>query len=398
MTGIRNKLLGVCVVAAAMTVSSVAFAQSGPVVKTMVPAAQVVDVGQAAVDAAVGQIMGEVAGLSLTPGLTVGGFLDATGGREELAGRIAAAPRPGGVRQLSAQTAQVRIEVTGEFLLAALVDIARARAERSPVPAELVASQGTALRGRQFVATGTVTTAAGAVSLTKASGDDKVDAADQIARARAEAVDLILARLQGAGVLPDDDAARQSARRYLQGCPVQRVVPGADGKLTVELAIVTDDLIAAMSGRVVEGAGSQELRDAVRQASLAADRTARVGVVRETGDGNPATVMLSAPAWVDDAFASSVRHKEKLSRLALVRAAERKAGEELRRQIVTRMNAAASGFGLNEALVERAADLAMGSAQTVSVEFVGPDEVVVVASVQGRKVWDAMQKIAVQGR
>jgi hypothetical protein len=407
MTGTFHKLTWLMIAAATLASGGRVCAE----VFVEEPVVQTADIGRAAVDSAVAQVIAQVSGLPLTPGLTVGGFLDATGGRGLLAEKISAAPRPGGVRQLGPQTSQVRVDVSGEFLLAALAEVARERAGRSPIPAELIETQGAALLGRRFVATGTVTTPAAAMNLSGASaGDGAVGTGsaatpEQIERARVRAVETTVARLREAGVLPvaNAESAAASARNYLSTCPVSRIAVDGQGQVVVELSIVADELIAAIRGGGDASAragdarlSDTEMRDAVQRAAVPSVATKSV-----TRGGEAVGQVMLAPPWAEDAFAATVRHKEKLSRLALVRAAERKAAAELRGQILARLSADGAlpgGLRADDGTLDGVMDRAMAGARTVSVDFVSADEVVVVMSLHGRQVWEEVRKVAAAGR
>src|SRR5205823_10958786 len=72
----------------------------------------------------------EIRATNISPDLTVNDFIIRTGGEEEFSKVLYRAALIGGARQIDEQTAQVRMELRGDRVAAALVEIARQAGDR----------------------------------------------------------------------------------------------------------------------------------------------------------------------------------------------------------------------------------------------------------------------------
>ena len=110
---------------------------------------------RAARQAAVQILIDQIAPARITPGLSVGQFLDQVGGWQQFRADLIRADAIGGARWPSPQVCQVRLEITGTEIVADLANIAVASGERSPIgPSDLVVVAND-LSLRSFTATGT---------------------------------------------------------------------------------------------------------------------------------------------------------------------------------------------------------------------------------------------------
>lgn len=115
---------------------------------------------QAAQGDAVASIVDQVCVAPLTPDITVGQFLETTGGEDRLRRAIEEnAELIGATRWPNPETCQVHLEVAGGELVQTLVEVARHQGDKSPVPAAVLGKRLEASwKGRTFSATGTSAT------------------------------------------------------------------------------------------------------------------------------------------------------------------------------------------------------------------------------------------------
>jgi hypothetical protein len=91
----------------------------------------------------------------LSPKVTVRDLLKKTDASNELMKTLRRAQRVGGARWIDDQTCQVRLELTGDRVADALVQIAQTHADTSPIPADAIRQKLKSWNSRTFVATGT---------------------------------------------------------------------------------------------------------------------------------------------------------------------------------------------------------------------------------------------------
>src|SRR5690242_8271945 len=117
------------------------------------------DVRDAQVAAATGNaieaLRADVTDEPLGPKVTVQDLLKKTDSSAELMKTLRRAQRVGGARWIDDQTCQVRLELGGDRVADALVEIAEKHADTSPIPADAIRQKLKSWDDRTFVATGT---------------------------------------------------------------------------------------------------------------------------------------------------------------------------------------------------------------------------------------------------
>ncbi|MGB7157811.1 MAG: hypothetical protein WBD40_07080, partial [Tepidisphaeraceae bacterium] len=113
----------------------------------------------AATDAAVRGLNEAVSKNTLAQGVTVATLLDKTSGHDKLTETLRRAEQIGGPRWVN-ETCQVRLEISGTRVASALVQIAAAKPEWSPIPPDVLAVKLKDWNKRTFSATGSSTGAA----------------------------------------------------------------------------------------------------------------------------------------------------------------------------------------------------------------------------------------------
>lgn len=110
---------------------------------------------QAATDAAVRGLKAQVDRLPLGPRLTVGEYLGSIRGADQfMMATLQRAQLVGGVRSLDANTAQVRLDITGRVVADALMQIAGAYQKQTPHSPRFIAESTRAWSDQTFTATG----------------------------------------------------------------------------------------------------------------------------------------------------------------------------------------------------------------------------------------------------
>src|SRR5687768_9079328 len=102
---------------------------------------------------ALASVMDDIRTARISDELTVGQFLDRTGGEGQLRALVQReAEQIGATRWPNKDTCQVQLEVAGRDVAGELEAIAAEHPERSPVPAEVLAKQMTGWDARVFAA------------------------------------------------------------------------------------------------------------------------------------------------------------------------------------------------------------------------------------------------------
>jgi hypothetical protein len=112
----------------------------------------------AATSSAAESLRDELAEARISPTLTVAQFLEATGGQAHFDRLLSQAQQIGGPRWVDDQTCQVRLELDGQAVSSALVQIALDTPQKSPLPAQVLAGRLTDWKNRSFSVTGMSTT------------------------------------------------------------------------------------------------------------------------------------------------------------------------------------------------------------------------------------------------
>src|SRR6185437_16122509 len=115
------------------------------------------DQAAAATARAVDRLRAKIAAEPVGRGITVGDMLDATDGNDFLVKTLQRAQMIGGPRWLDDQTCQVRLEISGTRVAAALVQIANVNVSKSPIAPDLLAGRLKEWDNRTFSATATST-------------------------------------------------------------------------------------------------------------------------------------------------------------------------------------------------------------------------------------------------
>ncbi len=204
---------------------------------------------RAATAAAVRGLVEAAAKETIAPGVTVGDLLDQTKGHDRLTKELSRAQTIGGTRWVG-NTAQVRLEISGNRVAQALVNIAATQPKKSPIPPDVLAVKLKDWNARTFSATGSSTGAAeieharpgGEAPAWAGVSDENRRAA--VAAAKNNAIDAALASVRDvnlpngktAGEALKDPAVREKLHAWLSTRPVTQVEFRDDLTVAVQLA------------------------------------------------------------------------------------------------------------------------------------------------------------------
>jgi hypothetical protein len=305
----------------------------------------------AATAAAVQGLKEAVAKETVAPGITVGSILDKTKGHGELLKTLSRAEQPGGPRWVDDQTCQVRLEISGNLVGQALVNIAARQPKKSPIAADVLAVKLMDWKARTFSATGTSTGAAeieharpgGESAAWMNVSDDARRAA--VAAAKDNAVngaidsirDVKLPNGKTAGEALRDRATRERLQAWLAARPVTQVEFRDDLSVGVQLAAPPAEFFEAFRDALRAGEPDAAAWDDVRGEFVQRLATP-AGTASATGGGaatRPAPLQLPAlpPVWTNKQIEAEGYAKAGGSRLKCARLAEAQAAKGLLEQI-----------------------------------------------------------------
>lgn len=371
----------------------------------------------AATDSAVHQIFDELQDQPIVPNLTVGDFLDKTGGRDELVAALHRVEPVGGARWLDDKTCQVRLEITGTEIVADLANIAVKHAGQSPIPASQLPSLAAPLAQRWFAATGTSTAAGVAPLPPPGSAWDAVPAEQRrlaVQAADADAANKVLSSVSNIPLTPSDSVAdalnepgvQHSVTDWLASRPVIAVDYQANDQkqllVQVTLSAAGSDLFdifrAAVTARndipyPADAAGWAVVRNQFNH-----QMAPSVGIASPppAAEAVPAMVFAKPPDWANGMADAAGNGGPSSTSLRAARAAEADALAKLRQQVLAlKLNSdltVAQAMQHNDRLA-RAVDRAIArGCQLYKTEYHPDGAVVARMSLDLRLVWAAVDE------
>jgi hypothetical protein len=383
------------------------------------------DQERAATEAAVRGLKEAVVKEVLAPGLNVGTFLDKADGHERLANDLARAEKIGGTRWVD-NTAQVRLEISGQRVVKSLVAIAATKPRSSPIAADVLAVKLKDWNQRTFSSTGSSTGAAeieharpGGEAAAWARVSDEARRA-AVAAAKDNAInqaldsvrDVMLPNGQTAGDALKDKAVREKLTQWLATRPVTQVEFRDDLNVGVELAAPPAEFFEAFRDALRAGEPDAAAWDNVRadfeRRLSSPSGTAAVGGGREGvgGAGNPVVAGTAPkgalqlpslpPAWTNEVLDAEGSATAGGSKLKCARMAEAEAAKLLAAQVeklplsdTQTIGRAAEGDPRVRDAVERAA----GRGRTYKVEYDANGGARVWVQLDLRHVWNELRAV-----
>jgi hypothetical protein len=375
---------------------------------------------QAAHTDALASMMDSVRAARIQDDLTVGQFLDRTGGESRL--RLAlqrSAQQLGATRWPNPDTCQVQLEVSGRDVAAELAAIAAQSPDKAPLPSEALRKQLATWDRQTFSATGAAMTPERAADLPPGPGQPlwlSIPDADRKAAVQAAQRDAGRRAVEGLSDVTIGDgktvadalqvpAVRKVVQEWVSERPVVDLRFGPEGDVLVTLAAPAEELWSvfrqAASAQTEipvprDEAGWQRLHDeVVARLKLPTGR----GAVTRTAAAPPRVPRRALPAlpprWVDDQFDADGSASGESSKLRLARAAESYALADLRARI--EQLPLGDGRTVGEAAaadvdVAAAVDRSLRRARTYKVDYGVDHTVKVCVGLDLRYVWQELNR------
>ena len=374
---------------------------------------------QAAHTDALASMMDDVRAARIQGDLTVGQFLEKTGGEGQLREALRRnAQQLGATRWPNPDTCQVQLEVGGSDVAAELLAIAAVSVAKTPLPPEALRKQLADWQGRTFSSSGAAMTPERAAEIPPGPEQPlwlSVPAADRKAAVQAAQRDAGRRAVEGIGDVSIGDgktvadaleipAVRKAMQEWVAARPVVDLRFGPEGDVLVTLAAPAEELWSTFRQAVSEQteipfprdeAGWQRLHDeVVTRLKLPTGRGAVASTPqRERTPRRPLPVQ--PPRWVDQQLDADGSASGESSQLRLARAAETEALKDLRAQIEllplgdgrTVGDAAASDDDLAAAL-----DRALRRARTFKVDYGTTGTVKLRIALDLRHVWHELNR------
>ncbi len=367
----------------------------------------------AATASAVDSLRDDVAAAQIDAHLTVGEFLKATGGNDELLQTLQRAEQLGGPRfTADGGACQIQLQISGQRVTRALLTIAAAHPRQSPVPADVLARMLASWADREFTGVGSSVSGAKLEflrpppTLDDAWGDvSDADRRQAVDAARDDAVhhamDTISPIVLAAGRTVGDDLKNSTFHNdiasWLATRPVRRVSFQADHE--VELALSTPPTEFCDAVLAAARAADLPLPDPTAQAALY-DQFARLPAVA-TGHaaalGNAPTTALYAvdlpsvpPPWTQQPLMIDAIADARQTKLKTARAAEADAIASLRSTIeALPLN---PGLSIGDAEkkspdIKRAVSRCLRRVRPYKVDYRADGSVQVKVSLDPRELW-----------
>jgi hypothetical protein len=372
----------------------------------------------AATSSAVQGLYDEIARQQIVRTLSVEGFLDQTGGREELMKTLQRAEQIGGPRWIDEQTCQVHLEIDGPIVIRALTQIAAANPGQSPVAGEEIQQRLKDWEERTFSSTGTSTGATRAEQLRPNGPDAAWDAVSDdgrraaVAEARRQAVSRAADLVRPVRLRPDltlgevldqSPEARSALEEWIADQPVTAIRFREDLQVELTVAVPVAPLIETLQTTLEEHtqAAVDELDWEAVQEQLEQQVAESVGHGRVPANGTvprPAPVELprQAPVWVGQEIDADAIAPFVDSRLKTARAAESEALARLQQAVKElplvegmTVGEAAEHDPNIKASLERA--LARASAEPPHYAYGGTEDVRVRVTLHLRHLWEELR-------
>lgn len=374
----------------------------------------------AAVNDAIATMLKDLATYPLADGVTVGDVLDRTSARPQMLRTLEGATQIGGPRWLSDDVAQVRMEMDGARIAAALREIAAKHPESLPVGLTDMEPALHEMAGRTFAATGSGA-APSTVDDVKPVGVNPawagVNEDARRAAIRGAKYDAVLSVIDSVSSieLPSGERLgellrqpgsplRRKLEQHLISRPVTAVRFADDRQVHVTLSappMETFEVIRAALAELPQGRGLTDTQwQSVREQFLMQISAATgQGAVPQTATVLPVqpTVQLPTqpPVWTSnmiDAEGTSVAIDNKLK---TTRAAEQQALDKLRQQVLqlplTPDMTIGEAATRDPALAE-AVDRALERSRTYKSDYHADGRVVVRTSLELRDVWEQLSQ------
>jgi len=384
---------------------------------------------QAAHADALASMMDTVRSARIQNDLTVGQFLDRTGGENKLRGALEGhAQQIGATRWPNPDTCQVQLEVSGREVAADLVAIAEANPAKSPLPPEALRKQLEQWEGRPFAASGAAMTPELAAEIRPGPEQPlwlSVPEADRKAAVQAAQHDAGRRAVEGLNDVPIGDgktvadalavpAVRKAVQDWVAARPVVDLRFGSDGDVLMTLAAPAEELWSVFRHAVAnqnevpaphDEAGWQRLHDEV--VARLKMPTGRGTISQPRAQAHPPRRAMPAqpPRWawesIDVEGAASFepeqghRMRPAEMQLRLARQAEAKAKADLR----SRVEALPLGDGrtIGEAAasdgdVALAIDRSLRRVQTFNVDYGADGGAKVRVGLDLRYVWQELNR------
>jgi hypothetical protein len=239
----------------------------------------------AATASATDALTDQLAAQRITANLSVGDFLERTSSYDQFHDAIRSrAHQIGGPRWLDEQTCQVKLEIDGDDVSRSLVKIAAENANRSPMPAQVLASRLRDWKSRSFSSTGASTSYDTAARMRPLSGRAAWEGVGEenrgaaIAAAKLNAAHRLLDSVQSVEIAPGTTLERALANptvndrvtSWLATRPITGVGFRPDLLVTVRIAAAGDDLFDVFA-EAADAAGIQLPADETARARLRAE-------------------------------------------------------------------------------------------------------------------------------
>jgi hypothetical protein len=380
------------------------------------------DLRDAQIDAATGNaieaLRADVADEYLSPKVTVQDLLKKTDSAGELMKTLRRAQRIGGPRWIDDQTCQVRLELGGDRVADALVQIAQTHADTSPIPADAIRQKLKDWDDRTFVATGT-SAAAEVIGGLKPQGNEAWARVSNEARKAAilsakqtaaqRAIDGVKPIKLGKTKTVADALANKDVNdammAWIQSRPATSVQFRDDLSVDVTLVVPPGEMFDVFRTSMhdkkdVPQPASDEEWARVRKEFV--DRAANVTGRGRAVSPSPTQPQLlavlpdEAPKWINQPLTAEATTSDRSNggKLRTARAAEDKAIGELRKKIADLPLSSSQTIGgatkQNKALGD-AIDQALQRAKPYHVDYRGDGSVSVKVMLDARDLWNALQ-------
>ncbi|MEO7155945.1 MAG: hypothetical protein ABI039_00200 [Vicinamibacterales bacterium] len=351
--------------------------------------------------------------------VTVQDLLKKTDASAELMKALHRARRVGGARWIDDQTCQVRLEMPGDRVADALVQIAQSHADTSPIPADAIRQKLKLWSERTFVATGTSAASellgglrpmAGSEAWSSVSNEDRkaaiLGAKRNVAQRALDGIKPI--KLTPTKTVADalaDPQVNDAMMAWVQSRPATGLIFRDD--LTVEVTLVVppgemfDVFRTTLHDRKeVAQPPNDEAWSSVRKVFVdrANNVTGRSKAISQSASQPQGLPLLPAraPGWASQPqTAEATADAQAGGKLRTARAAEAKAVAKLRKAIEELRLSSSQTISQAEKqskALQAAVDQALQQAKPYKVDYRGDGSVNVRVMLEGRDLWDSLQQ------
>jgi hypothetical protein len=368
---------------------------------------------------AIEALRADVADERLSPKVTVQDLLKKTDANAELMKTLRRAQRVGGARWIDDQTCQVRLELSGDRVADALVQIAQSHADTSPIPADVIRQKLHDWTQRTFVATGTSAASEVIAGLRPMAGSEEwasvssearkaaILSAKQNAAVRAieDIKDIQLTKTKTVADAVANKEVNDALMAWVQSRPATSVQFRDDLSIDVTLVVPPGEMFdvfrSALHGRKdVAQPASDEAWSQVRKQFVdrATNVTGRGRAVSQSSSQPQGLAMVpeAAPKWVSQSLqAEAAADRTSGGKLRTARAAENKAIDELRKTIDELPLSGSQTIGQaarHNKQIDEAVSQALQRAKPFKVDYHENGSVTVKVNLDPRDLWNALQQ------